>query len=278
MASSPRSKTRDRYGPWALVTGASDGIGREFARRIAKTGINVALVARREDELHLLAENLHADMGVRTLVIACDLSRSDAVEKILSQTQPLDVGLVVAAAGYGSSGAFLGSDPAEELGMIDVNCRSVVELTRGMAPRLARRGRGGLILMSSLLAFQGVPRSANYAATKAFVQTFAEGIASELKTAGIDVVACAPGPIASGFARRADMRMSLSQGPEAVAGETLRKLGRRLTVRPGLLSKFLEWSLAPLPRRGRTRIMGIIMAGMTKHRNDTAFDQNTQPA
>jgi short-subunit dehydrogenase len=121
--------------------------------------------------------------------------------------------------------------------------------------------------MSSLVAFQGVPKAATYAATKAFVQTFAEGLRAELETHGVDVLASAPGPVRSGFEARADMKMSVALSPPVVARATIEALGRKGTVRPGFLSKGLEASLAPLPRRARVRMMGMVMGGMTKHQN-----------
>lgn len=269
---------REKYGPWAVVTGASEGIGREFAFAIAEEGINLILVARREGELREVNSRIKACSKVDVTILPFDLGDQDAVRNLMQAVGERDVGLLVAAAGFGTSGPFADSDLEPELAMVDLNCRSVVELVRLVSARLTRRGRGGIILMSSLLAFQGVPRSANYAATKAFVQTFAEGLAVELRPVGVDVIACAPGPIASGFAARANMKMSLSQGPDAVASETLKALGRRMTVRPGWLSKFLELSLALLPRWGRVRIMGIIMSGMTKHQHVKTIDQRPQPA
>jgi short-subunit dehydrogenase len=121
--------------------------------------------------------------------------------------------------------------------------------------------------MSSLLAFQGVPKAACYAATKAFVQTFAEGLRRELDGSGVDVIASAPGPVRSGFEARANMRMSAAAEPSAVARATLAGLGRSGTVRPGVLSKVLEASLAPLPRWGRSRILAVVMGGMTAHQD-----------
>jgi short-subunit dehydrogenase len=139
---------------------------------------------------------------------------------------------------------------AVECDMVDVNCSAVLAMSWHFARRFAARRRGGLVLISSLLAFHGVPRAANYAATKAYVQTLAEGLRVELAPFGVDVVASAPGPIRSGFAERADMKMALSLEPEVVARLTLRALGRRTTVRPGWLSKLLGWSLARRPRHG----------------------------
>jgi short-subunit dehydrogenase len=190
----------------------------------------------------------------------------------------LDVGLLVAAAGFGTSGPFLGANLEEELSMVDVNCRAVVAMSLLFGRRLAGRRRGGLVLMSSLVAFQGVPKAANYAATKAHVQSLAEALRIELGPLGVDVLACAPGPIQSGFAARANMRMSMAATPEIVAAATLESLGNRTTVRPGLLSKLLEYSLAMLPRWGRVRVMSLVMSGMTNHQNDEAKTQTGGPA
>jgi short-subunit dehydrogenase len=130
--------------------------------------------------------------------------------------------------------------------------------------------------MSSLVAFQGVPRAATYAATKAFIQTFAEGLRLELSSSGVDVVASAPGPVRTGFEARADMRMSAAAGPAVVARATLDALGHRTTVRPGFLSKFLEASLLPLPRLARSRIMSVVMGGMTRHQDDGKKHQDAR--
>lgn len=180
------------------------------------------------------------------------------------ETRDRDVGLLIASAGFGTSGPFVDGRLDEELGMIDVNCRAVAALSHAFGRRFVDRKRGGIVLMSSLVAFQGVPRAANYAATKAYVQSFAEALRLELKPLGVDVIASAPGPIRSGFATRASMTMGLAQTPRDVAGATLASLGRRGIVRPGWLSTFLEASLMFLPRWGRVRTMGIVMAGMTK--------------
>ena len=266
----PRAAWRARYGPWALVTGASDGIGRETAVCLAKTGLHLALVARRRAALESLADELAASHRIETRVLDFDLGAPDAPEALFAATADLDIGLVVACAGFGTSGRFLETDTDSELEMIDVNCRAVLALSKGFAQRFLLRNRGGLVLMSSLLAFQGVPLAANYAATKAYVQTLAEGLHLELSPLGIDVVASAPGPIHSGFAARAGMQMGLGQEPRHVAQATLDSLGRRATVRPGWLSKCLEGSLFGLPRWARARILGQVMKGMTKHRLQSA--------
>lgn len=265
-AAKPRLReVQARYGPWAVVTGASDGIGRAFAERLATAGINVVLAARRSDKLAEVAHSLEAAHGVRTEVVAVDLGTREGVSRLVAATSKLDVGLFVAAAGYGTSGSFLDGEIEEELAMIDLNCRAVAELAHHYGRRFAEARRGGIVLLSSLVAFQGVPRAANYAATKAYTQSLAEGLRVELAPLGVDVMAVAPGPVHSGFAARANMRMGAADTPAVVARETVAALGRTGLVRPGWTSKLLSWSLATLPRWARVRIMAIVMGGMTKH-------------
>lgn len=169
---------RRRYGPWAVVTGASDGIGRAFAHRLAAAGLDLVLVARRGDVLHALATELSRRFGVEVQVVAADLGQPGGVAEVVDRTRTLEVGLLVAAAGFGTSGAFLDADLERERDLLQVNCWAVLELAQVFGRRFAEQGRGGLVLMSSLLAFQGVPRAAHYAATKAYVQTLAEALTS----------------------------------------------------------------------------------------------------
>jgi uncharacterized protein len=259
-------ETRQRYGPWAVVTGASDGIGRAFADCLAEMGLNLVLVARRQQVLSDLANQLTRSHGVDTVVVATDLGKRAGIDDLIARTQSLDVGLLVAAAGFGTSGRFVQAVLETELDMIDVNCRAVAALSHHFGLRFAQQKRGGIILLSSIVAFQGVPRAANYAATKAYVQSLAEGLRVELLPCGVDVLSSAPGPVQTGFAKRADMELGAAAMPAVVARASLAALRGAGTVRPGLLSKLLGWSLALLPRWARVRVMATIMGGMTKHR------------
>lgn len=256
-----------RYGPWAVVTGASSGIGREIALRLAESGLNLVLVARSKAALEQLAADLTARHAIEARVVDLDLARETGVETLGAATRDLDVGLLVAAAGFGTSGPFLESRLDQELEMLNVNCRSLVALSWHFGRRFAGRGRGGMVLMSSIVGFQGMPNAAHYAATKAYVQALAEALYVELSPLGVDVLASAPGPTNSGFAARAGMRMGMALNPSDVAQSTLDALGRKSTVLPGFLSKLLTYALVPLPRWGRVRIMGRVMRGMTKHRH-----------
>lgn len=256
-----------RYGPWAVVTGASSGIGRAIALQLAASGLNLVLVARRQAILEELSAAITARYGIEVKVLSLDFAQEAASEQLALATLNLDVGLLIAAAGFGTSGPFLASDLGQELDMLSVNCRALMVASSQFGRRFAQRGRGGLVLMSSIVGFQGTPYAAHYAATKAYVQGLAEGLAVELKPLGIDVLAAAPGPTQSGFATRAKMQMGATLNPEDIAQPILDALGHRATILPGFLSKILTYALAPLPRWARVQIMGRVMHGMTKHQH-----------
>ncbi|MBA3948231.1 MAG: SDR family NAD(P)-dependent oxidoreductase [Herpetosiphonaceae bacterium] len=257
------ARWRTRYGPWAVVTGASSGIGREMALRLAEAGLNLVLVGRSQAVLDHMAADLTARLGIQAQVIAVDLALATAVATIETVTHDLDVGLLVAAAGFGTAGSFLDSTLDQELDMLNVNCRALFALSLYYGRQFAKRGRGGMVLMSSIVGFQGMPHAAHYAATKAYVQALAEALYVELGPLGVDVLASAPGPTNSGFAARAGMRMGMALEPVDVAQPTLDALGRRSTVLPGFLSKLLTYSVLFLPRLARVRIMGRVMRSMT---------------
>ncbi len=259
---SKKSFRQSRYGCRAIVTGASDGIGREFARSLAAEGLDLVLVARRRDRLESLAAELAKAHGISTSIISADLGTDEGVAEVIAETEGQDIGLLIAAAGFGSSGSFVDLSVDDEANMVDVNCRSMVRLTHHVANGFKTRGSGGIILMSSLLGFQGVSYSSTYAATKAFVQSFAEGLHGELKPFNIDVLAVAPGPVSTGFAARASMKFSLAAKPNSVAKSALAALGRETTCVPGWISKVLNWSLLPLPRWGKTIILTKVMRQM----------------
>lgn len=254
-----------RYGPWAVVTGASDGIGKEAARVLAENGLNLVLCARREPALQALATELIANHAIQCRVVAVNLATAGGNAQLMDAVRDLDVGLLVAAAGIGTSGDFIEGDFAQEEQMLMLNCAGVLHQSSLFAQKLVARGSGGIVLVSSMLAFMGTPRAAHYAATKAYVQSLAEGLHEELKPLGIDVLASAPGPTASGFADRANLRMPFALSSRVVASRTLSALGKRGTVRPGGLSKLLGWSLATAPRWLRVKIIGVVMRGMTAH-------------
>lgn len=259
-----QDRLKHDYGSLAVVTGASDGIGRAFAEKLAEAGFDLILIARRQIELKLIADLVHRRHGTSVEILPLDLSDPASPSRLLDVLRKREVGIFVAAAGFGTAGQFIHNSLDAELQMIDVNCRAVVELTHGIGIGMAGRGRGGIVLFGSLVGWQGTPAAATYAATKAFIQTFAEGIGDELRALGVDVLSCAPGPVDSGFALRANMRMGATDSPSQIAAESLAALGRRRTVVPGRVGKVLTRSLSLLPRQSRVGIMGKVMRGMVR--------------
>jgi short-subunit dehydrogenase len=188
-------------GKWALVTGASAGIGEALAIELAAAGVNVVLTARRKDRLDALAVKLTADYGVAVKTIVADLEQSDAPEKIFAQTEgagtPIDV--LVNNAGFGYFGEFAKGEPARQAAMVQVNCAAVVALTNMFLPKMIERKRGYVLIVASTAAYQPVAYLATYAATKVFDRFLAEALAAEVKKYGVRVSALCPGPTDSEF-------------------------------------------------------------------------------
>ena len=188
-----------RFGPWALVTGASSGIGEAFARRLAEFGMNLVLVARREDGLRKLADELQKRHSVSTRAVPVDLSRDDFLPIIEHATDELQIGLLVNNAGIATTGKFLDNDLRSELALLHVNNRAPLILAHHFGRSMRKKGRGGMIFLSSSVAFAGVPTWSNYAASKAHDLLFAEGLAKELRQDGISVLALCPGATQTDF-------------------------------------------------------------------------------
>lgn len=260
-----KNRLRNKYGQWAIITGASSGIGLELATQLVKAGFNLVINSRHLDKLQEVEKHLKSLANIDIKIVASDVSETEGLDGIIESAQGLNVGLLVVSAGYGTSGNFINSSLHSEIDMLKVNCEALLSLTHYYSRQFVQQKRGGIILMSSMVAFQGTPYSANYAATKAYVQTLAEGLAVELKPYGVDVLAAAPGPVESGFSQRANMKMSMSLTPSQVGVPILMALGRKTTVLPGLLTKILVYSLRTVPRWGKIKIMEKVMGGMTAH-------------
>jgi len=255
-----------RYGPWALVAGASEGLGAEFARQLAARGLNVLLLARRAEPLEALAAELRRDHRVQARAAVVDLAAPDLVAQLGAAVGELEIGLLVYNAAYSVVGAFLDQELASTLRTIDVNCRGPVILSHVLGQKMAARRRGGIILMASLAAGQGVPLVATYAATKAFNLILAEGLWEELGRVGIDVVACRAGATRTPNFERTQPQ-GQSQGivgePGPVVTATLNALGRHPSVVPGWLNGMAAFLLGRLlPRRAAIQIMGKATRGM----------------
>ena len=261
------SKLAARYGPWAVITGASAGIGAEFARQIAEQGINVVLIARRRNRLEELASTIEDMYQVQARVAPVDLAARDVVESLQPVLRDIEVGLLINCAGYGSSGPFLDMDPSVQESMINVNCRASILLTHEIVQGMRERGRGGVVFVSSVSGFCASRGMANYNATKAYDLVFAEGLAEELRPYGVDVQALCPGGTLTEFQRVAGLEPRnfgplarfMFATPKSVVTTSLRALGHRVTVVPGFLNKLMVLTMRLVPRRVSTWIFGSMM-------------------
>lgn len=202
---------KDRYGPVALVTGASSGIGKAFAEALAGTGLDLVLVARRLDRLEELAAKLAKEHGVTATPCQIDLAQPIAAQQMLDVTSSLDVGLVVSNAGFGMKGEHASNDPGAMADMLMVNCNVPMQLSHGFIPRLRRRGKGGIIFTSSIEALIGCPYSVAYSSSKALVNALGEGLWAELHPEGIDILTLCPGATESEAAAKQGMDPSKLQ-------------------------------------------------------------------
>jgi short-subunit dehydrogenase len=266
----------EKYGPWALVTGASSGIGVEFANRLAANGMNVVLVARREDRLRALATELETEYSIETKVVATDLSRDDFLEPLRDATADLEIGLLVNNAGFATSGHLLDNDLDAELAMLHVNSRAPLVLSHHFGRRMRKQGKGGIIFVSSIVAHSGTPGWSNYAATKAFDLTLSDGIARELKGDGVSVIAVSPGATQTEFWQVTGGKPLLPLTPQHVVQSALRGLGRRSTTVPGVLNKLIVLSTRFAPRWLNAIIFGHVVGLMRKGPSPQPSDSRTK--
>lgn len=244
--------------PWALVTGASNGIGLELARSLAAAGHPVALSARSADKLEALAATLSRDHGVQTRVFAFDLGERDAPDRLADALEAAGIrpGVLVNNAGFGVYGLHAANDVAREQAMIDLNITALMRLSRRLLPAMLAARAGRILNVASTAAFQPGPYMAVYYATKAFVLSYSEALAEELQDSGVTVTALCPGPTASGFQDEARMGDSaLVKGKRlpsakdvAVYGHRAMLAGRRVAIH-GAMNRMLAQSVRFTPRR-----------------------------
>jgi hypothetical protein len=249
-------------GPVTLITGASAGLGAEFARQCARRGEPLVLVARRRDRLEALAR----EIGGAPHILVADLAREGAAASLVAEIEAegLSVGTLINNAGFGLAGKFADRPLARQSEMIDVNVRTLVELCHLVLPAMRGRGGGAILNVASTAAFQPGPNMAAYYATKAFVLSFTEALHHELKGSGIRVSALCPGPTATEFgsvagtAPRSSLRL-ITADAEGVVRAGLRGLDRnRAVVVPGWTNKATANLSRILPRAAMRRIVGAI--------------------
>jgi short-subunit dehydrogenase len=261
-----RRSLRDRYGDWALVTGASAGIGLEFARAFAERGINVVLVARRADRLRDLAAVIESEFDVRAVVVSADLATPGGADEVADAVREIPVGILVNNAGFGYAGRFDKQDCARLQEMIALNCTAPVVLTHRLLPKMLERGSGAVITVGSVAGRQPIPLHAVYSATKSFNLMFGEALWAELGAKGVDSLVLQPGPVATEFeavAGEARSNPSGDERPEQTVATALDHLGQS----PSVVSGWLNWFRANvnrvMPRSVIAFIAGVVMEKQT---------------
>lgn len=249
-------------GQWAVITGASSGIGAEFARQLAAAGTNLVLTARRADRLQALAEALRGRHGVQIETVTADLENPAAPEQIhrFTTEKGLTISLLINNAGFGSFGEFHTLDSSREVAMVQVNCAAVVALTHLFARDMVPRKKGDILILASTASFQPMPYLATYAATKAFDRYFAEALAEELKPHGIRVCALCPGATKSEFFQVSEMPLQTKEEPAEVV--VARGLAALAEGKSAIVSGFGNWFGAEIQRLVPRRLVTSMAAKM----------------
>ena len=260
---------KQRFGPWAVVTGSSSGIGKAIARHLGASGINVVLVARREAELERVGAELSRDFSVDYRVVKADLSAPNFFDDVERATRELDVGLVVGNAGFASPGEFLTLEREELLRAVRLNVDANLTLIHHFGRRLVARRRGGILLVSSIGGLAGVPYVAHTAGVEAYVLNLGEGLHVELEPRGVHVTVLMPGPTLT--ESMAKMGVDPSEMPlkpmsaERCAAEGLHALARnRATHVAGRMNRIMA---RIMPRGVATSLMGALIGKKFAHRS-----------
>jgi short-subunit dehydrogenase len=259
---------RMHYGPWALIAGASHGLGAEYAKQIAARGVNVVIVARHADELAVLGQSIEQAYGVEVRTLVLDLAQAENVTTLIQQTADLEIGLLVYNAAFSAVGGFIDRPIGDHLRELAVNCRGPLVLSHVLGRAMCRRHHGGVLLMSSLSSAQGSALIANYAATKSYNLLLAEGLWDEMRTQGVDVLACCAGTMATpnylaSQPRPTRLNAIPPMSPRDVAAQALVALGQGPSTIPGRGNKFAAFFMRHLlPRRTAIEIMGRTMRSM----------------
>lgn len=257
---------KEKYGAWALITGASSGIGESFARKFASYGINLIVLARRIERLEKLKSELENKFNVEVIPLQVDLQNENFLEEIKSVIDSKEIGILINNAGFGYRDEFINSDFQNNINMIKVNCIAPTILTHYLLPKMVERKKGALIFLGSLVAFQPTPTTAVYAATKVFDAFLGDALWYELKKYNIDVVTVNPGGTETEFHKVAKSTMGpFPRTSEQVVNSTLKALGKKPSVIDGLFNKILAVSNRFVSRKISITLAGKISESIYKN-------------
>ena len=258
------SDFKARYGTWALIAGASEGLGVAFAERLTARGMNILLIARRGELMERVAEKLRRSHGVEVRCLVQDLAAADLAGALREATSSIDLGVMIYNAAYVPMGSFIDADDEDLRQLMQVNTHGLMASVRTLVPGMRERRRGGVILVSSLAGLQGFPGIAGYSATKAFINNLAEALWYELKAHGIDVMACIAGAMPTpGYTRVFKDPAPGAMDAEDAAERTLRALGKGPRFIPGVINNLIAHTTPHLvPRKRLIPLLARTLQGL----------------
>jgi short-subunit dehydrogenase len=265
------SSFKEKYGEWAIVAGAAEGLGEAYSTALARRNINLVMVDNQRDKMEKLADKLEQEHQVITIRLHLDLSEENVIEKVMKKSADLDVGLLVYNAAYSLIKPFIKHTPDELDNFIEVNTRKQLQMVHAFSKSIIDRSRpGGILLMSSLTGMIGMQLVAPYSATKAFARTLAESLNHELKPHNIDIMACVAGLTSTPALLKSNPDFGFTKPfvmkPETVAESTLKSLGKKTLFIPGTFNRVNYFILSRLlPRKVATSIANRTMAKMYRH-------------
>ena len=245
---------KEKYGSWAIITGASSGLGVEFAHQLAEKGLNLVLVARREELMVELAEKIQSKYPVEVRIIALDLAKEGFYNELAEKTSDLDIGLIVNNAGMNIEGHFYRGDLDRNIQMIRLNMEAPFTIAYEMGKKFIEKGKGGIIFTASSSSFQATPYLSHYGATKAYLLSLAESMNYEFKDKGVDVIALCPGMTES------EMTKGMKGNPIVMKAAPVVKLaidnlGKQAYVVPGLGNKIQAFMTQRVLGRDLSRVI-----------------------
>lgn len=259
----------ERYGEWALVTGGTSGIGAAIVRQLAAAGMNVVLVARTQSKLDALAEALRVEHEIEVRTVSADLATAEGVTTVIEAVEDLEIGVLVPCAAVENSGYFVETPIERQRALLQMDVVAPMELTHHFGAKMAARGRGAILLVSSLSGWMAQPYMASYGAAKAYVLALGAALHEEMKDKGVHVSVLSPGPTDTPMAAGTgidfgSMGMAVMK-PEAVAATALAALGRRADAVPGLRNRMMVFMMTRMTPRPIAGFMFRKMLGKALH-------------
>lgn len=253
-----------RFGSWALVTGSTSGIGEAFAQQLAEQGFNLVLISRDQNKLDKTKNNIEEQLDVQIRTLAIDLYQFDAIDRIIQQTNDLEIDLIIPNAGTENTGELIDNDLLAETRLVHLNMTLPMQMSHHFGQKMKQRQQGGILFVSSLFGYQPVPFVANYSASKAYILSLGQALHVEMKKYGVDVAVVSPGLTKTTMSASMPVDFNklplFAQQPQQVAKLGLSILGSKASAVSGTFNKFLAWENRFMPSLFSAKLMGFLIS------------------